>query len=273
VAQTGIRARRGGRREWLGMNQVMLMARRVVGNLVTQAWVGRAAAFILHDNIPHRGLVIDTSDPVVTPRIKAALLARAYESGEYRFVRSYLPRDCDVIELGGSLGVISCSIRKHILPDQRQVVIEADPRLARILRGNLARNGCDRNIDVVETAISYGGDTVSFGLGETSVSGRVALPGSTLDTIEVPATTLGKLVDRFALRDFAVVSDIEGVEWQIVENDLDTLKRARVLVLELHDSDGYGSYQDLLAKLLATQAFELIDQYGPVVVLRPRPVS
>ncbi|MEO7687694.1 MAG: FkbM family methyltransferase [Sphingomonas sp.] len=256
------------------MSQAMLSARRVVGRAVTRAWVGKAAAFLLRDKIPHRGLVIDTSDPVVSPTIKAALLARAYESGEYRFVRAYLPRDCDVIELGGSLGVISCTVRKHIAPSRRQIVVEADPRLARVLRGNLARNGCDANIEVVETAISYdGGDTVSFALGETSVSGRIAEPGSLLSTIEVPATTLQQLADRFALRDFTLVSDIEGVEWQVVENDLDTLKRARILIMELHDRAGHGSYQDLLAKLLATGAFDLLDQHGPVVVLRPRPVS
>jgi FkbM family methyltransferase len=182
-----------------------------------------------------------------------------------------VPTDCDVIELGGSLGVISCTIRRRIDPARRQFIVEADPRLAKALRRNLAINHCDANVDVIEAAISYDpGDTVSFALGESSVSGRVAADAGSLPTIEVPACTLSQLIERHNLTDFALVSDIEGVEWRILKNDLEALASARMIVMETHDSPGNGSYEDLIVALQATGRFDLIDRHGPVVVLKPK---
>ena len=253
------------------MTSLAAQAKRFIGPLLANRWTGIVAARILHDRIPHRGLTIDTSSPVVTPEIKAALLLQGYESGEYRFVRQYIPTDCDVIELGGSLGVISCTIRRRIAVDRRQFIVEADPRLANALRRNLALNDCAHGVEVIEAAISYDpGDTVSFALGESSVSGRIAADAGSLPTIDVPAVTLGQLIERHGLTDFALVSDIEGVEWRILQHDLDALAGARMIVMETHDSPGNGSHDDLIAALLATGRFDLIDRHGPVVVLKPK---
>jgi len=104
------------------MTSLATHAKRFIGPLLANRWTGIIAARVLGDRIPHRGLIIDTSSPVVTPNIKAALLLQGYESGEYRFVRRYVPTDCDVIELGGSLGVISCTIRRRIDPAREGMV-------------------------------------------------------------------------------------------------------------------------------------------------------
>lgn len=84
------------------MTSLATRAKRFIGPLLANRWTGIVAARVLGNRIPHRGLIIDTSSPVVTPKIKAALLLQGYESGEYRFVRRYVPTDCDVIELGGN---------------------------------------------------------------------------------------------------------------------------------------------------------------------------
>lgn len=253
------------------MTSLATHMKRFVGPIIANRWTGIVAARVLGNRIPHRGLTIDTSSPVVDAETKAALLVNGYESAEYRFVQKYLPVDCDVIELGGSLGVISCTIRRRIAADRRQLVVEADPRLAKVLRGNLAINDCARGVEVIEAAISYGGGaTVQFALGERSDSGRIAADADGLPTIEVPAVTLSQLIDRHALTDFALVCDIEGVEWRIVEHDLDALAKARVIVMETHGVPERGSHDDLIAAIVATGRFTKLDQYGPVVVLEPR---
>jgi len=76
-----------------------------------------------------------------------------------------------VIELGGSIGVISCLIRRHIDEDRKLIVVEADPRLVPALQANLDANGCSADVTVLGGAISYGGtDKVEFAVGATSVS-------------------------------------------------------------------------------------------------------
>lgn len=249
------------------LNDAFTALKRFVGPILANHRTGAIIARLWNDRIPHRGLIIDTSDPVVGNDIKAALLVRGYESSEYRFVRKYLPRDCDVVELGGSLGVISCTIRRHIEAERKLVIVEADPRLAASLTRNLKLNNCERNSIVEHKAISYSGDaTVSFALGETSVSGRIAEHGAGLRTVEVDATSLSGLLETHQLTDYCLVSDIEGVEWQIVAHDFEALAKARVIVMETHDVAEYGKFQKLIEQITASGLFDHVDLHGAVAV-------
>ena len=245
----------------------LAFAKQIIGPLLANDVTGRCVGWLFRDRIPHRGLIIDTSLSIVTPNIKAALLVRGYESGEYRFVRDYLPVDCDVIELGGSLGVISCTIRRKIKPTQKLVIVEANPRLADALQRNLSLNNCAENVSIERVAIAYGDeDFIRFELGETSVSGRLADENSRA-TISVPATRLSALVRAHDLTNFCLVCDIEGVEWQILREDLPALAAARIIIMETHDLSNFGTYQNFIDEILATGQFRLINQHGPVVVL------
>lgn len=251
----------------------MLALKRFVGPLLANDATGRWIARLFGDRIPHRGLRFDTSHPIIRNEIKAALFFRGYESAEYRFVSKHIPRDCDVVELGGSMGVISCAIRKMLDRDRKLVVVEADPRLADVLRRNLALNGCEANVTICQQAIAYpGGGTIAFIEGETSVSGRIAEAGTALRTIDVPAVTLSTLLDRNGIADFCLVSDIEGVEWDIFAHDIDALSRARVIVLEMHAASGVESECAQIDTILATGLFDIIDSYGAVVALARKDV-
>ena len=249
------------------LNAAVTALKRAVGPMIANHATGAVVARIFRDRIPHRGLTIDTGDPVVGNDIKAALFVRGYESSEYRFVRKYVPRHYDVIELGGSLGVVSCTIRRHLERDRKLVIVEADPRLARLLKRNLELNACDFNVTVENKAISYSGATeVAFSLGESSVSGRIAEFGPGLDQVSVPAISLSRLVQEQGFNDFCLVSDIEGVEWHIVRHDLAALAKAKVIVMELHETREHGSVAQLISEILATKLFRLVDSHGSVCV-------
>lgn len=246
--------------------------KRLISPVLANARTGRMIAKLTDNLIRHRGLVLDTSHPVITPEIKAALFWHGYESGEYRFIKQHLPRNLDVIELGGSMGVISATIRRHIERDRRLVIVEADPRLADVLEGNLARNGCADGVTIERAAISYSGDAdVSFALGPSSVSGRLA-DGNSPDeqTVTVPAITLSGLARRHGFERFALVCDIEGVEWDIFASDRGVLSRAEMVIMELHARPGLDTVASQVQAVLDTGLFDLIDQHGPVVTLRRR---
>ena len=246
--------------------------RRAVGPWILRGVVGDVAARIFGNRLPHRGLRIDVSSKLVSPVTKAAILLRAYESGEIRFMNRYLPKDRDVVELGGSLGVMSCLIRRKIDPDRRLVVVEADPRIAEILKTNLRLNRCETGTAVENAAIGDGeSEAVTFALGARSDSGRVAsTPAAGRATVTIPSMTLDGLLRRHEVERYCLVSDIEGAEWSIWRNQRDSLLKADWMILETHDNQEFGTYQDLIAEMSNDGAFELVDRYGPVVVLRNR---
>lgn len=226
--------------------------------------VGGLIGSLFRDRIPHRGLRIDTSSPRVSRRVKAGLLLGSYESAEVRFVKRYLPEDADVLELGGSIGVVTCLIRRKIKPDRKVVTVEADPVLAKILRNNMRLNDCS-DVEVVEAAIDYGGSEVSFAVGESAEQGRVGGRGR---MITVPTTNLSSLTAAYGFADFCIVSDIEGAEWNVLEYEKDVLENARLIIIETHYVPEHGEAAAFATALSNT--FELVDRYGPVLVLARR---
>jgi FkbM family methyltransferase len=249
-----------------------MKARRTFGPLIIRGSVGDFAARLFGNRLPHRGLRVDVSSKLVSPVTKAAILLRAYESGEIRFMNRYLPRERDVVELGGSLGVMSCLIRRKIAPECRLLVVEADPRIAEILRSNLRLNRCEQGTTVENVAICDGEvESISFALGVRSDSGRLASGRrASEETVTISAMSLKRLLDRHGIESYSLVSDIEGAEWSLWRNQREALLKAEVIILETHDNPEFGSYQDLITEMAGDPAFEIVDRYGPVVVLRNR---
>jgi len=90
--------------------QAMLSLKIAVAKFVTARLIGELVAVAYRNKIPFRGLRFSTADPQIHPRVKASLFWGLYESAEIRFVNAYLPRSIDVVELGSSIGVVSCSV-------------------------------------------------------------------------------------------------------------------------------------------------------------------
>jgi FkbM family methyltransferase len=234
--------------------------------------VGGIVATLSRDRIRVRGLGVDTSDPAIAPSVKASLFWGFYESAESRFVRRYLLTDCDAIELGSSLGIVSCHMRRRLITDRRLVCVEANLQLLPVLEMTLRLNRCDENVTIIGGAIDYAaGDHASvwFSPGASNVQGRVA-PAAEEGTQTVPALTLTGVIDRAGIDgDFTLVCDIEGAEAQMIAHEREMLARCRQIVVELHQTVVNGQViepADLVASLVRCHGFKLVDQYGPVFV-------
>lgn len=197
-------------------------------------WLLRAAC---HQRIRYRDCIIDVSSDLVTLSNVARLFWGFYEGYELEFIRRFLGRDLDVIELGSSLGVTSCHIRR-ILEDQRKLVcVEANPNLISLLRLNLALNFPGRHIPIVNAAIdcTKGGSEVKIELNHNSLFSKLAAAtDSALPTCVVPTTTLSSLIRDHEIGNYALVCDIEGGEAGIIMHDRVDLGRCRQVIIELH---------------------------------------
>lgn len=252
--------------------------KRFIARAICNPVIGRLISNLFQDLIPSHGSVIHTRNQAILPNVKAALFWGLYESAEVRFVRDYLRKDLDVVELGSSLGVVTSQILLKLEPDRRVVCVEANPHLLETLRKNIAENGRGRETSVVHGAIAdvpKSGKSVNLSLGENNTVSRVSDGAGSNDTVLVPGFTLSSILQKEGIEgDFALVSDIEGGEAGFIESDCDALGSCRQLIIELHETHWHGevvTVDRLRFVLEQVHGFRLRTNRGPVCVFeKPR---
>jgi FkbM family methyltransferase len=232
-------------------------------------WLFRVAC---HDRIRCRDFIVDVRSDMVTLSTVARLFWGFYEGYELEFIRRFLERDVDVIELGSSLGVTSCSIRRILENKRKLVCVEANPNLISILRLNLALNFPGRHMPIVNAAIdsTKGRSEVEIELNRNSLFSKLAAdPDSARPTCVVPTTTLSRLIRDHEIGDYALVCDIEGAEAGIIMCNQVDLGRCRQVIIELHSMvlDGLTvSVEQLSETLQRRHGFRLRARRGHVFV-------
>jgi len=204
-----------------------------------------------------------------------ALRAGSYERPERELSRKWLPADLPVIEAGGAFGIVSHTIRRHLDPAARLIVLEANPDLIDICRGNVERAGAE-NTEVVHAALAQGAESVRFtvtsGLHTSHVeTGVAAADAAGSRQIEVPATTLaGLLASRGIDGPYSLVCDIEGAEFDLFAREAEALSRCAVAVVEFHPDPFVRRGKSTSAFLDHVRAagFEIVETRANVLVAR-----
>lgn len=197
---------------------------RVYDSLVGSRLLG-AAARGRDGIVTSRGLRFDLSEG--HEGHASALWLGLYERAERYMATTFYDGSRDVIELGASLGVISCEIARRRKDGVRQVSVEADPRLAERTRRNLALNGFS-DVVVEPLAVDYSGaETAVFSSG-ASLSGQVGGQGE----MRVPTVTLTDLLAKHGIGEFDLVMDIEGAEDAVLAHEADALRRCNRILVE-----------------------------------------
>lgn len=248
-------------------SRIPTRAKQLGKQLLCHPKIGQTLARALRDRIPYNGLRIDTSSPRISARTKASIFWGSYEGAESRMVRRYLRSDLDVVELGGSLGVLSCLIRRRLSSSAKLFVVEADPELVQIAERNLAINSTEV-YHVIHAAIAGDEQAGHIGVARGPQTDQGRVEDEDPDFM-VPAVSLGHLLARFSIADYALVADIEGAESALIMRDRDSLESCRQIIIELHDSvleDRVLSPEMLLAELVES-GFELRAAEGRVCYL------
>jgi len=251
-------------------------AKERIANLICHPAVGKALGLGLGDRIPSGPFSIVTSSAAVSPRSKAQIFWGIYESAEIRLIRRHLRGDLDLLEVGSSLGVVSVHAIDRLARDARVVCVEANPDLLPVLRANIESNHPSREVTILNRAIDYvnAPRTTAFELSENTTGSRLGRFGRP-DAgggrrVEVPASTLRTLVRETGLRDFALISDIEGAEAGFIYADPEELAGCRQILIELHDTEHEGvkiRREDLLQELQSRHGFRVVDGHGSVFTL------
>jgi len=120
---------------------------------------------------------------------------------------------------------------------ERVIAIEPDPVNVRLLRANVALNGWQDNVHVVEAALTNRAGTGSLELGRNRSMSRIVLDPGEQPVVDVTLLRLDDLVSEGAVDPASVGLlwlDIEGYETQALEGASAVLRRSPPLVMELH---------------------------------------
>lgn len=206
------------------------------------------------------GLRFSVDSAAIAPAAKAPFVYGSYESAERRLLRDHLDPSLPVVELGGSIGVVSCLTNRRLHDPAAHVVVEANPALLPLLHANRERNGCE--FSVVHAALSYGASRVSFGAASNFTAGSASShPAATgeaepPDAVTVPAMTLRQILDDATVSRCTLVCDVEGAEWAMVAQDAEVLReRVAALVIELHPEPGGGRPIEALVEQISALGF------------------
>ena len=143
-----------------------------------------------------------------------------------------------VLDVGANIGLFSLAVLDEYGPRARIVAVEPDPENLEVLRQNVAANDGDRQIEVLDVAVSTRPGVVRFDAGRAHASQVVDDGGD--DTgrgvISVKAADFFSIAAGCDL----VKLDVEGSEWPLLRDTRLASLDARALILEWHGGAGAG---------------------------------
>lgn len=181
------------------------------------------------------------------------------------FLRWYVPVPGDtVVELGAGVGTETVDLARLVGPSGRVVAVEANPRVAAVLRRTLEGNGL-RNCTVIEAAIGEEPGTVTFVDEEADVSGFIGT-SDRAPTIHVPMMRLDDLLTQLDIDHVDLLkSNIEGGELPALRAaTASVLPSTEHVAISCHDfkADRTGNEffrtRERVAEVLTTSGFTLL---------------
>ena len=241
-----------------------LLAAKIVGSEL----VGRIVRTVYRNQIPWIGGRLFADPSLVAPRTCAVIRFGLYESAERRMIaRSLRPGD-RVIELGSSIGGISCVIHAAVRAGGRVGMVEARRELLDLALANVRNNFPAATPVSLAGAIDYsrpGDATISFADPGTNIDGRIAVENSGR---AIPRYTLAEALRLLPGQWNVLVADIEGAEIGLILKDFGSLAGFDCLIFELHAGCFGGrdyTISDIEALIVATGVFQNAGRDGPVV--------
>ena len=250
---------------------MFLKIKILIAKLITMPWIGNLIRYFTRGKLKKYDLTFDTASPMMSSTNVAVLFWGMYESSEIRFIQKYFTdNSLDVIELGGSLGIVSSVISKQKGSERKHIIVEANPHLIDTINKNLTLNNA-KNTTILNVALPMQSNSkeVYFEIGESSLVSKIVFEPNA-NTVAVPCKNLSNIIAENNISNFVLISDIEGAELGLLLNDSIALSKAKLIIIETHNTDFENS--NYSTEWMKTQIIDLgyniIDAHGPVYVFQ-----
>jgi FkbM family methyltransferase len=161
----------------------------------------------------------------------------------YRLQELRLGTVSTFLDIGANVGVFSLAVAERF-PSARGIAVEPIPRTLRYLQRNLARNSLIPAVSPRWGAVTAAGETSEFVYDprDSPRARAVDAPDTAGERVTVPAFRLGHLAEKFHEGIDLVKIDIEGGEYELVDDLVEFVRvmPVRRLVIEYHEVPGHG---------------------------------
>jgi len=216
--------------------------------------------------VSHHGVAIDLGEPVLTESLRRHLLRDSYEQEERRIYQRYLDGiDYDIVELGGGIGYISCIINNSIAKSAEHVVYEANDELIPVLERTHNLNNA--NFTIRNKAYSPDRNRIKFYKKSNLAFSSAHQARRSEQVIWTDSVSISNIKEENGFPEFILCGDIEGAEFQMIDQELSVLSEScPLVVLELHEftDNDITEYEHKLT----SAGFELLEQRGRVRVFK-----
>ncbi len=197
--------------------------------------------------------------------MKLELLSGRYEKPEREAVLHYLQPHWNVIELGGCIGVVSCITNKLLENPANHLVLEVNPLVLPFLKSNRDANGCA--FQIMDKALAYDSETVTFKPMSDFWGNSLHHDGGQ-PPVTVKTTTLANLLQGRQFDNFALICDIEGQEYELISREPETIRKAELIVLEVHPHIIGNEKVEFLLSTLKDLGFRILSHSKNVISFR-----
>lgn len=223
--------------------------------------------FIWPKEVVLDGAVIPLRESPFSFGIKRYLVLGEYESAERVLVGRYLSRGDQVIEMGGSIGVLTAIIAKKIGVSGRLVSIEADEKLVNYSKSWIESSPCVTIVNGYAIPIYENSSNLKgvFREGNGSLGGSVDFVKSN-DRVGTVFFDIATLSNSFQIKPNILVVDIEGSESILLETSPKLPSNIKVLIIELHPMIYGMNKMKLIIDQIVADGFKLSELIDDVYV-------
>lgn len=153
-----------------------------------------------------------------------------------------------IIDCGANIG-LSIAYFKKIVPDSKIIAFEADPNIFNILKYNVKSIGCN-NVELHDQAVWTKDGEIEFMI-EGAYSGRIPKMGDSCTT-RVKSKRLKDILNTPV--EFLKI-DIEGAEYDVIEDCKEVLHQVKNIFIEYHSHESEDQTLHRLLDLLKINKF------------------
>jgi len=184
------------------------------------------------------GISVSLRDSPLEPRMRRRLMRGFYETAERNLVKLFLFPGDQVLELGASIGILTCFIARAVGSGGRVVSVEANaglrPNFDRQLKTNNLRADWLHALSCPTWSLEVPPSLLdkNFTASENNLSGRISEIKSQSET--VPWRTAAAVCAQTNLLPTVVIVDIEGTEKVWGEHPPQFPSSVRTVIVEFH---------------------------------------